>query len=403
LKVTLDELILEFPSSVIFVRGDANSSRANAKRWKLLSDFCSEYKLSRVPVNHNTYHHFLGQGASDSELDVLLFSSKENVHEHLIDLRCQLQDPLIDSHHDVLVSSCTIPCQTRRPHQSSQNISAPRMENKRHKIIWSDEGIAKYKEITSMLLPGIRNRWLSSSSQASTSVLLQSTNFILSQAATIANRVVSLSVPMTIKSEKIPKDVRKSGNALARLSTELRKLKSSQTSSQESIECVQNKMKLLKIKHRKLVRWTRLQKNISRDSKLSSACSDGSKMSNAVRNRNCNTTRDIQELFVGDKIYEGKQVPDGFYDSISSLKKLDELALSTSSSFQSASEIYKNIIKICNSGTKVPAVSTQKAREILKTIRPSVNDYYSITVLLQLITCMGESLPWNTSASFLTV
>jgi hypothetical protein len=78
-------------------------------------------------------------------------------------------------------------------------------------------------------------------------------------------------------------------------------------------------------------------------------------------------------------VYLSENVADGFYDSISALKKLNREALSTSASFQSASDSYENILKICKSGSKVPPVSLDIAEEILKSIRPSVNDFYSIT------------------------
>ena len=61
------------------------------------------------------------------------------------------------------------------------------------------------------------------------------------------------------------------------------------------------------------------------------------------------------------------------------MKKLDREALATSSSFQSASDTYDNILKICKAGPKVPPVSLDVAEEILKSIRPSVNDFFSIT------------------------
>ena len=53
--------------------------------------------------------------------------------------------------------------------------------------------------------------------------------------------------------------------------------------------------------------------------------------------------------------------------------------MSSSSSFSSALEVYKNVLKISENGDRVPLVSEKKAKEILKSIRPSVNDYYSIT------------------------
>ena len=65
--------------------------------------------------------------------------------------------------------------------------------------------------------------------------------------------------------------------------------------------------------------------------------------------------------------------------SISSLKKVDTSDLSQSSSYISSLEDFKNIIKICSTGTPVPQISLQKTKSIVKSIRPSVADYYSIT------------------------
>ena len=135
----------------------------------------------------------MGSGSSECDLDVLLFSNQKNTIELLLHLRCQKEDPIIDSHHDALVSSCTIPCLKETGAQQSPLIVAPRLENRRHKIVWSQEGIASYEEITSKLLPEIRKRWLSSTSVASNYVLLQSTNFLLSHAASISNKGVALS------------------------------------------------------------------------------------------------------------------------------------------------------------------------------------------------------------------
>ena len=109
LKMNLDELTLKYPNSPIFIRGDANSSRSNPRRRRLFDSFCTDLNMSRVVIDHNTYHHFSGGGSSDSDLDVLLFSNQRGVQESLIKLRCQQHDPLVDSHHDLLLSCCTIP------------------------------------------------------------------------------------------------------------------------------------------------------------------------------------------------------------------------------------------------------------------------------------------------------
>ena len=376
LKVALEELLCKYPGSIVFIRGDANSSKSNFKRNDLFTSFCRDLKLSRVPLNHNSYHHFTGNGGSDSELDVLLYSDKEGVHEHLVKLLCSQEDPLIDSHHDLLISSCSIPYTKSENQDKSKNITAPKLDHKRHKIVWTEEGIKEYNKITSELLPDIRHRWQSSSSRALTSVLLQSTNFLMSSAASVTNRMISLTSTKPSKSEKVPKVIKKSTNALSKLNSELKYLLSNPSSSSDSILTLRSRVKELRRHHRKLVRWTRLQENISRDANLTSNTNE---LSNAVRKTKTTTTRNITKLVVGEKVYDDEYVPDGFYDSISSLKKLDLASLSVSSSYQSASDTYKNILKICESGTKVPEVSLLMADDILKSIRPSVNDFYSIT------------------------
>jgi hypothetical protein len=162
-QITLEELHQKYTNAVVFIRGDANSSRNNHKRFKLISNFCSDHSLSRVSLSHMTYHHFTEQGSSDSDLDVLLFSNQKHVNESLLHLRCQQDDPLVDSHHDVLVSKCTIPCVQPKNVDTSLLVTAPIVENNRHRIIWSREGIDRFEEITSKLLPEIRQRWSSSS------------------------------------------------------------------------------------------------------------------------------------------------------------------------------------------------------------------------------------------------
>ena len=61
--------------SPIFIRGDCNASSKNTLRSNLLGHFLVKHNLLRVDINHKTYHHFVGNGLFDSDLDVLLFSN----------------------------------------------------------------------------------------------------------------------------------------------------------------------------------------------------------------------------------------------------------------------------------------------------------------------------------------
>ena len=77
LELTIDELSEKYPDSVLYIRGDANSSpvpRKLNKRDVLFKHFLETNNLNFVPTDHNTYHHFTNEGRSDSTIDVLLCS-----------------------------------------------------------------------------------------------------------------------------------------------------------------------------------------------------------------------------------------------------------------------------------------------------------------------------------------
>ena len=66
----IEELQTKFPAAAVFIRGDSNASKTNVPRNKIFSNFCTDLHLSRVDLNHKSYHHFVGDGAADSELDI---------------------------------------------------------------------------------------------------------------------------------------------------------------------------------------------------------------------------------------------------------------------------------------------------------------------------------------------
>ena len=56
-----------------------------------------------------TYHHFVGNGASDSCLDKLVFSSTLKHPESVLEICCKLSNPLVFSSHDLIVSKFAVP------------------------------------------------------------------------------------------------------------------------------------------------------------------------------------------------------------------------------------------------------------------------------------------------------
>ena len=51
----------------------------------MLSAVINRLELSKVIINHTTYHHFTGNGESDSDLDILLYGGGDGVSESLVD------------------------------------------------------------------------------------------------------------------------------------------------------------------------------------------------------------------------------------------------------------------------------------------------------------------------------
>ena len=89
----------------------------------------------------------------------------------------------------------------------------------------------------------------------------------------------------------------------------------------------------------------------------------------------------IQKLTVGDKVYEGDQVPDGFFDSLKSLKTMETKVLESSPSNSLLLSDYPNIIKLCEQKSDLPLISMNKSSEILHRLRASVSDISSISTL----------------------
>ena len=57
-------------------------------------------------------------------------------------------------------------------------------------------------------------------------------------------------------------------------------------------------------------------------------------------------------------------MPDGFFDSLSSLKCPDMTEIQSSESYSRFNLDYETIVKICQAGIKIPAISGEMAVEI---------------------------------------
>ena len=109
LKICIDELQEKYPGAIFFIRGDGNVNAKNKKRVNLLEHFMTDLSLKRVPLFHKTYHHFVGLGSYDSDIDLILHSSAVTIPETVSEILCKLEQPLILSHHDIIVSKFSVP------------------------------------------------------------------------------------------------------------------------------------------------------------------------------------------------------------------------------------------------------------------------------------------------------
>ena len=140
----IEEISDAHPDVPIYLRVDFNVRCSHTKRTDLLDHFAAQFDLLEVSLSHPTYHHFVGNGQSDSFLDKLFFSRTLPKSELLITIYCKLSDPFIESHHDMIISSWFLPAMTAAP-ITTENVVALKVKNNRVKVLWSDEGIEEYQ------------------------------------------------------------------------------------------------------------------------------------------------------------------------------------------------------------------------------------------------------------------
>ena len=172
LRNCLDDLLTKYSNPCLYIRGDANVNAKNTTRVKIMKSFRQHFNLTETIIEHKTYHHFVGGGKYDSNVDVILHSAgSKNLKiytENVTSIICQKNTPGINSHHDLILSSFSLP--PGSPETSSADlVDAPRLPIQRNNIEWSEEGVIEYETIVGAQLRRIRNTWLVPNCQASMS------------------------------------------------------------------------------------------------------------------------------------------------------------------------------------------------------------------------------------------
>ena len=363
---------------MVYVRGDANVNPKHPSRPTIFAQFLSKHSLTSLNLHHNTHHHFMGGGSSDAQLDLLLYRGPPALSESLVSITCRLENPLIHSHHDLIVSA--FPCPEVAYTPPPQAVTAPRVPNTRVKVYWDQEGECQYQAILASTLP-LLHRTLSTSepSPALTSILLDSTNFALSRAAEASFRTRSLAKAPRPRPSSNPEVTSAQKSALESY-RHLRSLTSCQTATPAALAAAKASSSAANSALRAVVRSSSLQVARERDGLLHSVLSsDPTKLYSAVNRAQACGTPALHQLQVGGDTYTGDAVPDGFFAALSALKVPEQSSAPCNPAFLSASSNYRHILEICKAGPPLAPLTTTQAHTILTRLRADVMDLYSTT------------------------
>ena len=384
LNTCLMDLSEKYENCLMFIRGDGNVNTNNTDRMRILASLISTHSLSRVYINHKTYHHFLGGGAFDSNIDIILQSKSSPYLETVTNIFCKYEFPDMDSHHDAILSSLPLPALSTVSSGAETSVSehhlitAPRLNHVRHKILWTEPGIELFEQEVAPKLSEIRKKWLNPVSKTCLAILLAQTNTVLNKVALDTNESINLNKPQEIKSKKKPRVVKDSEIILRRVNQNFKRAVAS--NNPELLNEANDAFKVAKNSHRILVRSLNNHKDSLHNEKLFGIISSRpSSAFSAIKSAKSSNSPQVPYIKVGQKRYEGDRVVDGLFESLLNLKTFDFDQLSTSPHHDSLMEDYYNIKYLCAHKSDLPPITLTKSKEILLKIKPGVNDFYSIT------------------------
>ena len=199
---TLDSCVQQIQedfSCPIYLRGDFNVNPNNTNRVNILKHFNEKHNFCNLNFGHPTHHHFTGNGESDAQLDLLLYRGPPERAESLTSIACCLLNPLVSSHHDLILSNFSVSLEPLEP--STGNITAPRIPNNRVKIKGEDGNIPAFESVVSSSLARLRSRWAGCTGPESFSILLEATNNTLNLAAQTTDN--SSKIPFSREAEHV--------------------------------------------------------------------------------------------------------------------------------------------------------------------------------------------------------
>ena len=210
---------------------------------------------------------------------------------------------------------------------TTELLRAPKYDQVRTNIQWSEEGQLRYAELVGPYLRQARETWLHPNSQTCMSVMLSITNSLMTKCATKCatktNQFKILEAKTETKSRKIPQVIKGSRGKMIRAHTRFKLTEKSLGPDRLQVPHNRSIFFCNKKKNQHAMRHLRLKDNLERYHKLDEIFTKPTSAYSYLRSCRRSKASKIEKLIVGDKVYVGQAVSDGFYDSMTSLKQCD--------------------------------------------------------------------------------
>ena len=377
LRAHLESLSDSHPDACLYLRGDFNSNKNNVNRCKQLNSFCRALNVTPVIIPHKTYHHFVGDGKFDSSIDLILHSVKSVNLECVLKILCKFNEPENFSHHDVIVSSCSILMGGQHLIYSGNTnlVSAPRVKTEKIKVVWTDNGIAAYLPLLTNSLFGLYKLWYQPTSPSLSRMFIRTSNELFSMAAKQTNKILNGKV--ADRSSHVPRRIKQARYKLRKAHKVLKYARNSPLASPYKVNIAETIYIAAQKYYRRAVRQARVTGAINKDLRLNQTAN----IFKYIRSLRNVPSAKLRKLQVGDDTYCEEQIPDGFFHSMSSVKSCNRDLLRNDSSLAPTLTDYEHITELCKFGPDVPPVSIEMAYNLLQRLKKNVADVYGITTL----------------------
>ena len=196
----------------------------------------------------------------------------------------------------------------------------------------------------------------------------------MNKASMMTNQTISLGQEYSKRAKLVPKVIKQSIRHLRAQYS--RMVRSRVTVNQEQRRSSYIDMRY---KHRHIVRQVEAAANEKRDRKLFTLVSgDPRSVYSKIWSQRLSAGK-IQLLTVGNTEYSGNNVPDGFYDRFSQLKTIQGKPFQDPDHLQQLMSDYEHLVCVISQNKNIPPIQYYQSERILKSLRQSVNDFFSTT------------------------